>query len=115
MKSGSAAQLNACRVTTGNGVIYSMSLLAFCGFHQRKKMVDFLLKEGAGIDVTRLSSRVNQITLVQVLYIYTYTQAHAGMHNFIHKGVWPLQGWGRCSSLNHCRTNVLESFAYARV
>ena len=25
-----------------------MSLLALCGFHERKKMVDLLLKEGAG-------------------------------------------------------------------
>ena len=30
------------------GVAYSMSLLALCGFHGRKEMVDLLLEEGAG-------------------------------------------------------------------
>jgi len=49
MKSGPSVLLNACRVTIGNGVVYSMTLLAFCGFHQRKDMVDLLLREGAGM------------------------------------------------------------------
>ena len=49
VKSGPSVLLNACRVTIGNGVVYSMTLLAFCGFHQRKYMVDLLLGEGAGM------------------------------------------------------------------
>jgi len=49
MKSGSAAQLNACHIIVENGVNYAVTLLAFCGFHGRKDMVELLLKEGAGM------------------------------------------------------------------
>ena len=45
---GSSASLNTCRLIKKRGVAYSMSLLALCGFHERKEMVDLLLKEGAG-------------------------------------------------------------------
>jgi len=45
---GSSASLNTCRLIKKSGVTYSMSLLALCGFHERKEMVDLLLKEGAG-------------------------------------------------------------------
>ena len=47
-KSGTTAPLNACRLTKGNGMVYSMTLLALSGFHGRKEMVDLLLQEGAG-------------------------------------------------------------------
>ena len=39
----------AKRFIVGNGVEYTMTLLAFCGFHGRKDMVDLLLGKGAGI------------------------------------------------------------------
>ena len=45
---GSSTPLDICRLTEKRGVAYSMSLLALCGFHGRKDMVDLLLKEGAG-------------------------------------------------------------------
>ena len=45
---GSSAPLDTCRLTEKSGVAYSMTLLALCGFHGRKEMVDVLLKEGAG-------------------------------------------------------------------
>ena len=45
---GSSALLDTCRLTEKSGVAYSMSLLALCGFHGRKEMVDLLLKKGAG-------------------------------------------------------------------
>ena len=43
------------RIESG-GLIYSMSLLAFCGFHGRKNMVDLLLKEKAGNSAVMLSN-----------------------------------------------------------
>jgi len=49
LKSGPSTLLNVCRVTKRNGALYSMSLLALCGFHGRKDMVDLLLEEGAGL------------------------------------------------------------------
>jgi len=30
-----------------SGMIYAMTLMAFCGFHRQKKMVQLLLDEGA--------------------------------------------------------------------
>ena len=45
---GSSLLLDTCCLIEKSGVAYSMSLLAFCGFHGRKDMVDLLLKEGAG-------------------------------------------------------------------
>jgi len=48
MRSDTTPLLNACRLTMGNGMVYSMTLLALCGFHGRKEMVDLLLQEGAG-------------------------------------------------------------------
>ena len=45
---GSSALLDTCRLMEKSGVAYSMSLLALCGFHGRKDMVDLLLLEGAG-------------------------------------------------------------------
>ena len=45
---GSSALLNTCRLIKKRGVAYSMSLLALCGFHGRKEMVDLLLQEEAG-------------------------------------------------------------------
>jgi len=48
MKAGSTSLLDTCRVTMKNQMKYTMTLLAFCGFHQRKDMVDLLLNEGAG-------------------------------------------------------------------
>ena len=47
-KDVSGASLNTCRLMEKSGVAYSVSLLALCGFHGRKEMVDLLLKEGAG-------------------------------------------------------------------
>ena len=40
--------LDRCRLIEKRDVIYSMSLLALCGFHGRKDMVDLLLQKGAG-------------------------------------------------------------------
>ena len=51
VKSGPSVLLNACRVTVTNGVTYTMTLVAFCGFHQRKEMIDVLLKEGASMSM----------------------------------------------------------------
>ena len=45
---GSFPSLDTCRRIESGGLIYSMSLLAFCVFHGRKNMVDLLLKEEAG-------------------------------------------------------------------
>ena len=45
---GSFPSLDTCRCIEGGGLIYSMSLLAFCGFHGREAMMDLLLKNGAG-------------------------------------------------------------------
>ena len=45
---GSSLLLDTCRLIEKSGVTYSMSLLALCGFHGRKDMVDLFLKEGAG-------------------------------------------------------------------
>ena len=45
---GSSALLDTCRLMEKSGVAYSMSLLALCGFHGRKDMMDLLLEEGAG-------------------------------------------------------------------
>ena len=45
---GPSALLNTCRLMEKSGVTYSMSLLALCGFHGRKDMVDLLLEKGAG-------------------------------------------------------------------
>ena len=45
---GASALLNTCHLMEKSGVTYSMSLLALCGFHGRKNMVELLLKEGAG-------------------------------------------------------------------
>ena len=47
-EAGSFPSLDTRRRIESGGLIYSMSLLAFCGFHGSKKMVDLLLKEGAG-------------------------------------------------------------------
>ena len=47
-KDGSQVSLDTYRLMEKSGVTYSMSLLAFCGFHGRKDMVDLLLEEGAG-------------------------------------------------------------------
>ena len=47
-ESGSSLLLDTCHLIEKSGVAYSMSLLALCGFHGRKEMVDLLLKEGAG-------------------------------------------------------------------
>ena len=47
-KGGSSALLDTCHFMEKKGVTYSMSLLALCGFHGRKDMVDLLLDEGAG-------------------------------------------------------------------
>ena len=47
-EAGSSALLDTCRLIEKSGVAYSMSLLALCGFHGRKDMVDLLLMEGAG-------------------------------------------------------------------
>ena len=47
-KAGSSLLLDTCRLMEKSGVAYSMSLLALCGFHGRNRMVDLLLKEGAG-------------------------------------------------------------------
>ena len=49
LKHGSSAPLHTCRVIENSGVAYSMTLLALCGFHGRKEMVDLLLQEEAGI------------------------------------------------------------------
>ena len=40
--------LDTCHRIDRGGVTYSMSLLALCGFHGRKEMVNLLLKEEAG-------------------------------------------------------------------
>ena len=45
---GLGALLDTCRLIEKNGVAYSMSLLALCGFHGREDMVDLLLDKGAG-------------------------------------------------------------------
>ena len=45
---GCSALLNTCHLIEKSGVTYSMSLLALCGFHGRKNMVDLLLQKGAG-------------------------------------------------------------------
>ena len=47
-KDGSQVSLDTYRLMEKSGVTYSMSLLAFCGFHGRKEMMDLLLEEGAG-------------------------------------------------------------------
>ena len=47
-EAGSFPSLDTCRRIEGGGLIYSMSLLALCGFHGRKDMMDLLLKNGAG-------------------------------------------------------------------
>ena len=48
-ENGSSVLLDTCRLIEKCGVTYSMSLLAFCGFHGRTEMVDMLLEQGAGI------------------------------------------------------------------
>ena len=53
-ESGSSLLLDTCHLIEKSGVAYSMSLLALCGFHGRKDMVDVLLKEGAGNDISLL-------------------------------------------------------------
>lgn len=45
---GSSALLDRCCLIEKSGRTYSMSLLALCGFHQEKEMVDLLLEQGAG-------------------------------------------------------------------
>ena len=50
---GLVVLLDTCRLIRKSGVAYSVSLLALCGFHGRKDMVDLLLKEGAGNKATR--------------------------------------------------------------
>ena len=60
-KDVSGASLNTCRLIEKSGVTYSMSLLALCGFHGRKDMVDLLLEEGAG-------NRRHTVTFSFVLY-----------------------------------------------
>ena len=52
-----SALLNTCRLIEKSGVTYGMSLLALCGFHERKEMMDLLLKEGAGNIITVKYSR----------------------------------------------------------
>ena len=47
-EAGSSASLDTCCLMEKSGVAYSMSLLALCGFHGRKDMVDLLLRKGAG-------------------------------------------------------------------
>jgi len=47
-EAGPFPYLDTCHRIEKNGVTYSMSLLALCGFHGRQDMVDLLLKEGAG-------------------------------------------------------------------
>ena len=47
-ENGSSALLDTCRLIEKSGVTYSISLLALCGFHGRKEMVDLLLEQGAG-------------------------------------------------------------------
>ena len=67
-KSGTTAPLNACRLTKRNGMVYSMTLLALCGFHGRKEMVDLLLQEGAGMVVNlKLDNKVGVFKSVLVV------------------------------------------------
>ena len=47
-EAGSFPSLDTRRRVEGGGLIYSMSLLALCGFHGKEDMVDLLLKNGAG-------------------------------------------------------------------
>ena len=47
-EAGSFPFLDTCRRIEGGGLVYSMSLLAFCSFHGRKDMMDLLLTYGAG-------------------------------------------------------------------
>ena len=55
-EAGSFPSLDIRRRIESGGLIYSMSLLAFCGFHERTSMVDLLLKEGAGNSAVMLSN-----------------------------------------------------------
>lgn len=65
-RDGSPEMLNAQRLTTGNGVKYYMTLLAFCGFHKRKDMVDLLMKEGAGTCIISCESSYHEKTSIYV-------------------------------------------------
>jgi len=48
--------------------VYSMTLLALCGFHGRKEMVDLLLQEGAGMVVNlKLDNKVRVFKSVLVV------------------------------------------------
>ena len=47
-EAGSFPSLDTRRLIKEGGLLYSMSLLAFCGFHGRESMMDLLLKNGAG-------------------------------------------------------------------
>ena len=47
-EAGSFPSLDTRRRIEGGGLIYSMGLLAFCGFHGREDMMNLLLKNGAG-------------------------------------------------------------------
>ena len=47
-EAGSFPSLDTRRHIVKGGLLYSMSLLAFCGFHGRKDMMDLLLENGAG-------------------------------------------------------------------
>ena len=55
LKHGSPELLNTHCLTTGNGVMYFMTLLAFCGFHKQRDMVNLLMKEGAGTCMIMIS------------------------------------------------------------
>ena len=77
-KCGSSVSLDSCRLMEKRGVAYSMSLLALCGFHGRKDMVDLLLKEGAGniltstyINIVGIGGHVDNWTFYNML-IYNY-------------------------------------------
>ena len=44
---GVLAPLDVFRVLEGSATVYAMTLMALCGVHGRKKMVQLLLDEGA--------------------------------------------------------------------
>ena len=55
-EAGFFPSLDTRRHIESGGLMYSISLLALCGFHGRKSMVDLLLKEGAGNSAVMLSN-----------------------------------------------------------
>ena len=65
--------LDVFRVLEGSGMVYAMTLMAFCGVHGQKEMVQLLLNEGASKLMYTIGQKDNSLELHESTHIYMPT------------------------------------------